>query len=475
MIIRVDLEAAVRPFQREVMERLPLANAVLSLWAFVMDSTFLDGVFLRHRGRSFESVLTFPVFVELIADAIVQHRGSGRQSFQRAREADTLPTSVEAAYGKLRRVPVSLSEGFLEDGTARLRELHSAAAPVVDWPASLGEFTPIIVDGKKLKKVAKRLMVARGQPGKLFGGKLLAAYVPTEGLVRSFCADPDGEANDCKLMPGLIPRTRQVIAGPRLWILDRQFCDLTQPQLLTQGGDHFVIRYHPKNAFELDTSRAVVRSQDGDGRELIDEWGWMGSPKSKHRLYVRRARLQRPGEEEVIIITDLLDEIRYSATDLLAAYLHRWGIEQVFQQITEVYSLLHLIGSTPQATIFQGAFCLMLYNMLQVVRQQIAAAQPIPCAAGLLSTEEIFRDVTRQLISVTELIKPSELSSLIPANRTAAELKQELAQLLSGPIPKLWWKTTNKRHRKKTPSKKQSGAHTSVAKLLAAAAAKPSK
>ena len=238
----------------------------------------------------------------------------------------------------------------------------------------------MIVDGKKLKQVAKRLLVARGQPGKLFGGKWLVADVPTEGLVRSFSADPDGEANDCKLMPDLIPQARRVIAGPRLWILDRQFCDLTQPRLLAQKGDHFLIRDHPKNAFERDPSRAVVHSRDVDQRELIDDWGWLGSPTSKHRLYVRRTRLQRPGEEEIIAVTDLLDATTYPASDLLSAYLQRWGIERVFPQITEVFHRQHRIGSTPEATIFQGSFCGMLDNLLQTVRQQIAAAQPPRCS-----------------------------------------------------------------------------------------------
>ena len=464
--------AEVGGFEGEVLRRLPLAEAVLSLWAFVMDPAFLAGVFERHRGRSYEDVLSFPVFVELIADALLQHRGSGRQAFERAKANDVLATTVEAMYGKLRRVPVSLSEGFLEEGTARLREL-SKGAPGVAWPGSLSEFTPVIVDGKKLKRVAKRLLVARGQPGKLYGGKLLVAYVPTEALVRAFHADPDGEANDCKLMPGLIPRARQAIAGVRLWILDRQFCDLTQPRLLAQEGDHFLIRYHSKNQFERDTTREIVTSLDADGRTLIDEWGWLGSPKSKHRLSVRRARLQRPGEEEIIVITDLLDETKYPAVDLLEAYLQRWGIEQVFQQITEVFHLQNLIGSTPEATIFQGAFCLMLYNLLQITRQQIAAAQPTPCTAAALSTEEIFRDVTRQLTAITELIRPAELTHLIPLSRSAVDLQPLLQKLLSLPIPKLWQKTKNKAHRKKSPAKKQSGAHTSIAKLLAATQTKP--
>jgi hypothetical protein len=111
----------------------------------------------------------------------------------------------------LRRVPVSFSEGFLEEGTARLREWQSSGDCVREWPASLREFTPVIVDGRKLKQVAKRLLLARGRAGKLSGGKLLVASclvacVPTEGLARSFVADRDGEANDGKLMPNLIPR-----------------------------------------------------------------------------------------------------------------------------------------------------------------------------------------------------------------------------------------------------------------------------
>jgi hypothetical protein len=36
--------------------------------------------------------------------------------------------------------------------------------------------------------------------------------------------------------------------------------------------------------------------------------------------------------------------------------LQRWGIEQVFQKVTEVFHLQGLIGGTPKATIFQFAF-----------------------------------------------------------------------------------------------------------------------
>ena len=79
--------------------------------------------------------------------------------------------------------------------------------------------------------------------------------------------------------------------------------------------------------------------------------GLMGAAKQgARRRYVRRITLWRPGEEEVALLTDLLDEALYPAVDLLAVYLTRWQVENVFQAITEVFELRHLIGCTPRAT-----------------------------------------------------------------------------------------------------------------------------
>jgi hypothetical protein len=472
MIIRASVspsKSTASGFCHEVIDKLPLADAALSLWSFVMEPGFLLKVFEEHRGRSFSDVVTFPVFVELMADALLLHQGSGRQAFTRARKRDDLPACIEAVYGKLRRVPLELSQGFFEEATERLRTCRPDGMIGYPMPESLAEFSIVVIDGKILKNVAKRLMVSRGKAGKLYGGRLLVAYVPAEGLARSFVADPDGETNDAKLIPLLIPRAREAIAGPRLWILDRQFCDLTQPVVLADDGDHFVIRFHPKNSFELDPSRPEKESKDAAGRTVFDEWGWLGGSASKRRLYVRRIRLQRPGEEEIILITDLIDDAVYTTEDLLAVYLERWGIERVFQQVTEVFNLKRLIGSTPQATIFQASFCLMLYNVLQVIREHVASAQPEPCRPETLSTEQIFNDVKRQLIAVSELVPSDELAAMIPKKRTASQLKAHLQIQLKFDIPKLWYKVANKKTRSHPKTVKQSGAHTSVARLIEAA------
>jgi hypothetical protein len=63
-------------FDLEACRRLPLADASLRLLDFVTDDDFLEGIFQRCRGRSDERVLSFPLFVHHVADAILGHRGS---------------------------------------------------------------------------------------------------------------------------------------------------------------------------------------------------------------------------------------------------------------------------------------------------------------------------------------------------------------------------------------------------------------
>jgi len=55
---------------REVLSRLPLAEAVLSLWRWVAAPLFLLSVFARHRGAGYEKESSFGVVVQLIADAL---------------------------------------------------------------------------------------------------------------------------------------------------------------------------------------------------------------------------------------------------------------------------------------------------------------------------------------------------------------------------------------------------------------------
>jgi hypothetical protein len=221
-------------------------------------------------------------------------------------------------------------------------------------------------------------------------------------------------------------------------VLDRLYCDLRFPQKVLNAGGHFLIRYCGNTTFVPDAAKPAQESRDAHGRRIVQEWGWLGkAPKSK-RLYVRRITLELSDGKSISVITDLLDETKYPAEDLLTTYQKRWGLETVFHQITDVFSLRHLIGTQPKAVLFQLSFCLLLYNALQVVRGHLAWHQN--CAAATISNEKLFTDVKRQLVAVTELVDVESLLSVLGAVPTAAELRERLREGLRGAWSDRWWK-----------------------------------
>lgn len=445
----------------ELLERMPLAEAALLLWRWVADEEHLGSLFDRYRGRCYEKVISFATMVQLIADALLKYKGSGHQSFGRARESAELEASLTAAYGKLGRLPVALSMGFLRESADRLRTVFPEGVRRT-LPPSVRGMTPVILDGKAIKRVAKRLKKLRGAQGGMLGGRALVALEFTTGLAMAMHAHPDGDANDVRFMPELLPEVRQRISGARLWIADRQFCDLVQMEHFTGHGDHFVVRYNAKVGFHADASRPAREGRDRQGRRYLEEWGWLGRESHKQRRYVRRITLFRQGEEEIGVVTDLLDAGAYPADDLLELYSQRWGIERVFQKVTEVFGLEGLIGGTPEATIFQFAFCLLLYDQIEVVRAYIAQRQARDAEA--ISMEQLFVDVQQELIA-WNVVVPRQATLDHFQETTAAELCRHLRRLLGSRWSDRWIKSVNKQRRAHPPNARHK-AHGCVYRIL---------
>ena len=430
-------------------------------WTVCPSPSCLQAIFDTYRGSSYHKELSFATMVHLIADALIEHQGSGHKAMRQAVEDSRLEAPIRAAYAKLGRIPICLSNSFLLEGTRRLGQVLPAVRPPA--PSSLRGFTRLAIDGKKLKHVMKRLKVTRGLEGIVLGGKTAVTLDLETGLAVAMSADPDGEVSDAPLMPELLRQVRDSVAGPRLFVLDRQFCDLVQPAQLTAHGDHFLIRYNAKVRFHADGETPPRGGRDERGRDLLEEWGWLGAACQTRRRYVRRITLRRPGEQDVVLITDLLDADAYPAADLLATYLARWGIERVFQKVTEVFHLKKLISSTPEGTIFQCASCLLLYNMIEVLRGHVSQAASVP--VDQVSMENLFDDVRRQMIAWTELVGPRETAEGFEVAPSTEVLRGRLKELLAGRWKARWRKAPAKKVQPPPNRAKPPGGHTSVQRL----------
>lgn len=428
-------------FSAAVLAKLPLADAVWRSLHFSMADPWLDDLWRRHRGRCYEHVLKFSTLAHLIGDALLEHSGSGRQAFERARERDALPVAIGSAYEKLGNLPLPVSEALLEEGTQRLRAILPRTPAVDPLPPCWAGQEVFAADGKAIKHVKRLLKPLRRLRAGILGARASVGVDLRTGLAVAMVGHLDGEAGEGALTEALLPKFAAAAGPGKGWVvvLDRLYCNLSFPRSVVQSGGHFLIRYCSNTTFVPDAARPPETGRDGRGRRFVQEWGWLGKARKGGRAYVRRITLDLPGGKSIGVVTDLVDEARYPAPDLLSTYQARWGIERVFHQITDVFSLKHLIGTTPEATLFQLSFCLLLYNTLQVVRAHLASHRG--CEAGKISNEKLFYDVKRQLVAVNELVETGPLLGLLGGVPTAEELRGCLEEGLRGAWSRRWWKS----------------------------------
>jgi hypothetical protein len=451
-------------FAMEVLRRLPLAQSVLSIFAYVLDEPFLDAVFEGHRRRCYQDTLTFATLVHLVRDALLIHEGHGLPSFQRAAARGELPVLTGSVYPKLARVEVAVSKALLRESGMKMTGLFDDPPPPP--PAGLGAFQTIAFDGTSLKRVRRQLKALRPLRGKLVGGKLLLAQDVATGMALAMDACEDADRNDVPLAPDVVRQVRGMFPKtPKLWMGDRQFCDLNLFGLLTENGEHFLIRMNRTLGFTPDPGRRAQTGVDAKGRPHVQEWGWVGGVKDKRRRYVRKLTLSRPEEkDDVILLTDLADETLYPAQGLLDAYLLRWGIEQMFQKVGEVFSLRQLIGCTPKANIFQGALCFVIYNAIQVMRGHVAHAGGV--AAGEVSTARLFDDVQEELIAQSKLGSPQAVVGTMRGVKTQGQMRRLLKDLLTGQWQDRWRKTPGNPRRTRGRTEHVKCGRSSVYKVL---------
>jgi len=315
-------------FEWELMRRSPLAACVLEICDHIFDDDLLNSIWAEHRGRCYEDVLEFGDFLRLMRDALVRNDGSAHKLFLELERRGAEPVNESNFYRKLSRTPVGLSRALLSQCTRRLSALMPG--PAVTLPACFDAFEVLVGDGKKIKKVAKRLAPTRGFTGQLLGAKALVAVDVRSGLAVAMSDSLDGMANDVPLVPLLMPQLHELFARPILSVWDRQFDDVrTLRRLSEREGDAFVVRMkRTQISFVAESS---IETADAQGRRVLDEVGVLG--QGKQALRVRRVTLFRggegegEGEEDVVLLSNLLDRAAYAAADLLVLYRHRWGIE----------------------------------------------------------------------------------------------------------------------------------------------------
>src|SRR4051794_38615156 len=302
-------------FSATVLEKLPLADSVWRLLHFTMADDWLEDLWSRNRGRCYEQNLKFSTLAHLIADALLEHGGSGLQAFERAQTTEFLPVSITSAYEKLGNLPVPVSETLLAEGTQRMSAVLPEVPAVDPLPKCWADYEVFGADGKAIKHVQRLLKPLRGLQAGIIGARASVGLDLRTGLAVAMGGHLDGEAGETALTQALLPKLAAA-AGPwKEWVvvLDRLYCNLSFPQRVLKAGGHFLIRYCTNTTFVPDPARPAREGRDAEGHRIVQEWGWLGKVEKADRQYVRRITKHLPGDTRLSVVTDLLDEVKYPA------------------------------------------------------------------------------------------------------------------------------------------------------------------
>lgn len=422
-------------FERQALDRLPLAQACLTVLDQALRPEDLARLYDRNRGRGYEAELSFGRFIAVLRDCLLGPNTSARPALPEAADRGDLPVSMKAFYDELGHLNPAVGSALLAHAHDRLKSPLPAGV-TSPLPACLLGFTVLAIDGKAVKHVPRRLRplrLDRQTACRLLGGEALVAVDPGTGLPLDMHTDLDGEAGEgplfCPPPARLSGRTRNP-----LLVAGRGFGMFEYAQASRDAGFHFVLRRHGNTTFVPDPAAPAVTTTDRHGRAVTDEAGWLARGKDQaEKLPARRVTVGRD-KESLRLVTSLTQAAEYPAVDIAEVYRHRWDIERVFSDITTTFGLRHLIGTRPEAGLFQAAFCLVLCGAVCAARHHIAAAQRR--AAESVSLEMLWRDVRADLTAAFRMIPVRRLVERIERGMTTEQARARLAELLGA-----CWKT----------------------------------
>jgi IS4 transposase len=412
MVLPAILDPFVQGAAPAVMTRLALD--------WMIQPTFIDPLLEDVAEGQYDREFLLSHFVEVMADVACGFRSSPRAAFLK-RQFDRI-ASVSAFYRKLARMEPAVPAAIVRQTADRARELITAAEGFL--PEPIPGYSARILDGNVLAGTDHRIDELRSTRAATLPGKLLAIYEPISGLVRDVILEENAHTQERALL-------NQIVVEPgQLWIMDRNFCVRTFLFRILRSEAFFIVRRHMACLpFEpIEPLRSVGRCDTGEIFEQpigVDDPECEGRRYRLRRIVLRLDKPTREGDSEIVLVTNLLDEIQASLC--CEVYRGRWQIENHFQKLTD---LLHCeIPSLgyPRSALFAFCMSVLAGNALAVLTGSLRAVHGDEMVAEL-STHALVKEVAEVYPGMMIAVPPTEWMFLESCSASqVADLLKDLA------------------------------------------------
>jgi Transposase DDE domain len=244
--------------------------------------------------------------------------------------------------------------------------LHPSVQAQADLLGELAPFAREVValDESTLDAVARRLPCLRNVPAgdeRLLPGKLVALFDIRQQVWRAI-----------RFVPNVREMERQharemlsFIAKGALILTDLGYFGFEWFDELTKQGYSWVTRFREQTTF------VVVHTYFEEG-ETFDKLVWMGIWKTQGAFVVRMVQFQQGGQLRQYL-SNVLDPRNLSMQQIAEVYARRWDIERAFLTLKKYLGVHLLFSSKPQVVLAQVWACLILSQVVQAIRVQIAS------------------------------------------------------------------------------------------------------
>ena len=443
--------ALIERFSRDA----PVATMVRGLLANILSREELDAIFRDAAERQYEDELLFSSVVELLGLVVSKAKPSLHAAYQTHREQ--LGVSVQSLYNKVNGTEPQVVRELVSRTAEKMRAVIAALAP---RPGTLEGYELRILDGSHLAATQHRLQELRTLRGGPLPGQALVVLDPRLGLITDLIPCEDGHAQERSLLPEWV----DLLQPNQLWIADRNFCTRLFLHEIALNKAFFLVRQHAGLSVESrGERRAAGRTQEGrlweEDVAVPDGFG--------QELLCRRITLELDvptanGERTIQLLTNLPPEV--TAATAADEYRSRWGIEQVFGELTlALHGEIETLGY-PRGALLAYAIALVTYNVLSVVRAALRVAH----GAERVEQEVSFYYLADEVSGVSR-----GLEIAIPAGEWTRRFAQLEPQPLAQALVTIARHADLRRYLKhprpaKKPPPKRKGArqHVSTAKVL---------
>ncbi len=199
--------------------------------------------------------------------------------------------------------------------------------------------------------------------------RLLAFFCLSTGLIRTWITG-HWYQHELSLLPGLLESLRrgEVLLG------DRGFGNFVVLAQCVRLGLHAVFRANTasrkidlRRGKPLGKNERLVTWSKGACRPKYlsaPEWDRLPDTVTVRVLKVR-AHVRGFRTRSVLLVTTLLDPIRYPAAELTKLYLRRWNMELSFRDIKSILQMDHLSCKTPETVEREMRMHLLVHNLVR--------------------------------------------------------------------------------------------------------------